>query len=125
MRSNSAVERNFDRLDAAGAGNLEIAREAAPEANVRDDIFGPAVLVDHFGAAGSGQIADLRGFVPVIDGAGGEFQVKFNRFALELKDSEFHAMRVKQKRRQPKAESETRECEWIYPRANSRPPCPF
>ena len=95
MRSKSAASGIFDRFDAACAGNLEIVCEAAPEANVRDDIFGPAVLVDHLGAAGSGQIAHLRGFVPVIDDAGGEFQVEFNRFALELKDSEFHAMRVK------------------------------
>ena len=40
---------NFDRLDASGAGNLEIAGEAALQANVGDDFLRPAVLVNHFG----------------------------------------------------------------------------
>jgi hypothetical protein len=55
------------------------------------------MLVDHLGAARTGQIAHLRGFVAKIDCAGRELQVEFNRFALEVKDSEFHAMRVKQR----------------------------
>src|SRR5580693_917676 len=83
-------ERDFDGLDAARAGNLKNAREAAPEADVRDDVSGPAMLVDHLGAARSGQIADLHGFLAEIDGARSELQVEFNRFALEFNDSEFH-----------------------------------
>ena len=42
---------NLHRLDAAGAGNLEVAGKAALEPDVGHDVLGPAVLVQHLGMA--------------------------------------------------------------------------
>ena len=99
MRSNSAASGNLDRLDAAGAGNLKFARKSALEADVGDDVFGAAVLVNHFGAAGCGKIAHLLGLAAEIDRARSQFQVEFDRLALQLAYFEFHGLRLRRARR--------------------------
>ncbi len=88
-------EGNFDRLNAAGAGHLKLARKTAPEADVGDDFFGSAVLVNHFGAAGGRQIAHLLGLVAEIDCTRLELQIEVDRLSLEFEDFEFHGMSVK------------------------------
>ena len=88
-------QRQLDRLDATGAGNLEFAREAALEADVGHDVFGSAVLVNHLGAAGCGKIAHLLGLAAEIDRARSQLQVEVDRLALQLADFEFHGKSVK------------------------------
>jgi NAD(P) transhydrogenase len=70
MRSKSAASGISTGSMQRAQGTWKLPAKSAPEADVGDDIFGAAVLVDHFGAAGGGQIADLLGFVAEIDGAG-------------------------------------------------------
>ena len=71
-----SLERDFDGLDAASAGDLEAAGKAALEADVCDDVAGSAVLVEDLGAASGGQGADLLGFLAQIDGSGGSARSK-------------------------------------------------
>jgi len=54
-------------LNAAGAGNLEVAAEGAFQADIGNDVFGPAVLMEHFGATLGSEIALLDGFFAEID----------------------------------------------------------
>ena len=74
-------QRNLDRLNATGTGDLELAGKAAAQADVGDDVFGSAVLVDDLGRAGGGEFADLLGLFAQIDSAGMQLQVKLGRFA--------------------------------------------
>src|ERR1700721_731645 len=50
-----AGERDIDGLDAPGAGELKFAGILAAETDVGDDVFGAAVFVNDFGAAGGGE----------------------------------------------------------------------
>jgi hypothetical protein len=56
------------RLDAAGAGRFKASAEAALEADIGDDLLGPAMLVEYLGSALGGEIAHLPGLFSKIDG---------------------------------------------------------
>src|SRR5271166_356418 len=69
-------QRDFDRLDAAGTRDLEVAGKAASEPNVGHDVFGAPVFVEDLGVARCGQRAVLLCLVAEIDLARSQFQVK-------------------------------------------------
>ena len=83
-------QRDLDRFDAASAGDLELAGIAALEADVGNDVPGTTVLVEHLGAAGSGERAFLGGFFAEVDGSGGELEFELDGLFLELAYLKFH-----------------------------------
>ena len=95
MRSNSALQRNLDRLNAASAGNLKVAGKAAFEADVGHDILGAPVLVQHLGMAGGGQRPLLLGLCAQIDRARSQLQIKIDRLPFQFVYFEFHGMSLR------------------------------
>ena len=91
---------NFHRLDAAGAWDLELAREITPKSNVCNDILWSAVLVQHLGLACCGQLANLLGLFAQIDRARSQLQVKVDWFPFQFNYLEFHSLSVR--RRHPR-----------------------
>ena len=93
-------QRNFDRLDAPGAGDLERTGELAPKSNVSNDILWPAVFVQYLGLAVGGELPHLLGLFTQIDRARSQLQVKVNWFPLQFNYLEFHTLSVR--RRHPR-----------------------
>src|ERR1035441_1934933 len=91
-------QRNLHRLDAAGTGNLESARKAAPEPDVGHNVPGPAMLVQHLGSSGRGQLPGLFGLIAEIHRSRSQLQVKVDRLALQLAYLEFHALSLRRGR---------------------------
>ena len=65
------TERDFHRLDAAGAGNLELTGERPLQPDVGHNILGTAVLMQHLRPSRGGQIAHLLRFFAQIDRTSG------------------------------------------------------
>ena len=95
MRSNSAARGISTGSMQRAQGTWKLPAKRPFQADVGDDLLRPAVLMNHFGLAGGGQIADLLGFLAEIDRAGLKLQVEFDRLALEIYDFEFHGMSLK------------------------------
>lgn len=87
-------QRVLDRLNAAGAGNLKVAGKVALQADIGNNLLGPAVLMNDLRTAFRGHIANLRGLFAQIYGAGFERQVEVERLFFKVKNFDFHDLRV-------------------------------
>jgi hypothetical protein len=75
-----------------------MASKAAHEPDIGHNVFGTAVLMNHFCPAGGGQRTSLPDFFAPIDGSRSQFQVKFDRFPFQLDNFEFHGMSLRRGR---------------------------
>jgi hypothetical protein len=88
-----AGERDGDRLDAAGAEDLELALVGGADADVLDDLLGAAMFDDEVGFAADGEWAYLAGIGCVVDCAGGDGLVEEERFILQVERSDEHEVK--------------------------------
>jgi hypothetical protein len=89
------LQRDFDRLHAACAGDLEFARKATLEPNVGHYILGAAVLVEHLSPPFGGQLPNLFGFLTQFYRSRSQFQIEIDRLPLQLAYLEFHVMSLR------------------------------
>jgi len=85
-----AAEGVTDGVEAAGAGDFEGSGPGSAGADVGDDFFGAAVLVEDFCLAVDVEGGGLGGFDAVVDGAGRELEVETDGLAFEFEQGDEH-----------------------------------
>ena len=89
----------LDRLDAAGAWDFKDSAEAAFKADVGDDLFRAAMLMEHLGAAFRGEFTHLLGLAAKVNrsrgGSGWKRHRKLDRLAFEIGYGEVHNMSLR------------------------------
>lgn len=85
-----AAEGVADGIETAGAGDLEGSGPGGAGADVGDDFFGAAMLMEDFGQALNVEGRELGGFDAVVDGAGSEVEVEADGLAFEIEEGDEH-----------------------------------